>query len=538
MRRAIAILVVLGAAAGALLLTGAKSDSNGKTYKIQFDNAFGLTEGGDFKVGGVKAGQTTGFDVDDSGARPVATVTAKLNEPGFDDLRSDAHCRIRPQSLIGEYYVDCQPGNSSQKIPSGGTVPVTQTESVIPQDLLNNVLRRPYRERLRLIISELGAGLAGRPQDLQAVLKRAHPGLRETSRVLRILGSQNKIIQNFIVNSDTVVAQLEAKKRDVARWVTEAGRTAEISASRRQDIAASFHKLPTFLDELKHSMVPLGKLADQQRPLLVNLRRAAPDLREFFTRLGPFSEASRPSFRSLGDATVIGKKALIDSKDEVVQLRKLAQDAPGLAKPLRQFLQTIDDRKRSAENDPRAAVSAPKPPDKTAYTKGQGFTGMESLLNYVYWQTLAINPFDKVSHFLRIAVIHTDCSPFFRGGDYKGNEALFKRCNSFLGPYQPGVTSPDKITPQGASSAAKARARDKQPARKRGERRGAGQPEAGPRPGQRDISKPHVVLPPAVRKLIDQLRGTLGQPVPKLPQTGPSPDQVAPDQLLDFLLAP
>jgi ABC-type transporter Mla subunit MlaD len=538
MRRVIAIVVVLGAAAAALLLTGASDDSSGKTYKIQFDNAFGLTEGGDFKVGGVRAGQTSKFDVDDSGPRPVATVTAKLTEVGFDDLRKDARCRIRPQSLIGEYFVECQPGTSDEKIPDNGTVPVTQTESTIPTDLLNNVLRRPYRERLRLIISELGAGLAGRPQDLQSVLKRAHPGLRETSRVLKILGDQNKIIQDFIVNSDTVVKELEAKKRDVARWVTEAGETAEISASRREDLAATFNKFPTFLDELKRTMVPLGELADEQRPLLVDLRRAAPDLREFFTRLGPFSEASRPSFRTLGDASRIGRRALINSKDEVVELRRLSADAPGMAKPLRQFLQTIDDRQRSAENDPRAQALAPPAPDKTAYTKGQGFTGMESLINYVYWQTLAINPFDQVGHILRVVVIHRECSDFRRGGDYKEEKELFDRCNSWLGPYQPGTTSPDRITPRGsASAAARARARDRRPARRRGERRGAGEPEAGPRPGQRDISKPQVVLPPAVRDLIDGVRGTLDKPIPRVPKGG-SQGEVAPDQLLDFLLAP
>ena len=43
-------------------------------------------------------------------------------------------------------------------------------------------MRRPYRERFRLIITELGTGLAGRPDDLQEVLRRAHPGLRETSQ--------------------------------------------------------------------------------------------------------------------------------------------------------------------------------------------------------------------------------------------------------------------------------------------------------------------------------------------------------------------
>ena len=41
------------------------------TYKIVFDNAFGLVEGGDFRVGGVKAGKTTKFEVAEAQGRPA-----------------------------------------------------------------------------------------------------------------------------------------------------------------------------------------------------------------------------------------------------------------------------------------------------------------------------------------------------------------------------------------------------------------------------------------------------------------------------------
>ena len=41
------------------------------------------------------------------------------------------------------------------------------------------------------------------------------------------------------------------------------------------------------------------------------------------------------------------------------ELRELSEDAPRLAKPLRQFLQTIDDRERSVENDPAHKELAP-----------------------------------------------------------------------------------------------------------------------------------------------------------------------------------
>jgi ABC-type transporter Mla subunit MlaD len=511
MRRVVSALVVIGALAAAVVLMGARSGGGpSTTIKIVFDNAFGLTSGGDLKIGGVKAGSTTGFGVTNS-YPPKAVVTAKVTQPGFTSFRKDASCRIRPQSLIGEYYVDCQPGTSKQALPHN-TVPVTQTQSTIPQDLLQDVMRRPYRERLRLIVNELGTGLAGRPQDLSAVIHRADPGLQQTSRVLKILGNQNKIIQNFIVNSDTVMRQLEARKRDVVRFIVEADKTAQITASRRGAFKAQWHKLPAFLAGLQPTMQKLGDLADQQTPLLADLHRAAPDLNTFFTRLGPFTQASRPAFKSLGKTSVVGRKALRDSRREVDQLAALSADAPQLAKPLRQFLQTMDNRGRSVMNDPRAGASAPPAPDPTAYHSGQGFTGFEAFWNYVYWQTLSINPFDSVSHVLRgLFILGSPCAKYQTGAGYGSDPkttALFKKCNSWLGPYQPGVTAgdPTGTTRTSASSSGSSSAG------------GRGAPEATPKAGQPDISKPQITLPPEVQQLLNTLKVPGSRPnLPQIP---------------------
>ena len=46
-------------------------------------------------------------------------------------------------------------------------------------------------------------------------------------------------------------------------------------------------------------------------PLLQKLQASAPDLTTLFTRLGPFSNASRPAFRSLGALSTIGSTAAI-----------------------------------------------------------------------------------------------------------------------------------------------------------------------------------------------------------------------------------
>ncbi|MEA2472547.1 MAG: hypothetical protein QOE06_462 [Thermoleophilaceae bacterium] len=557
-RRIVTALVLLAVCAIAFISTAANnSGGQGREVKIAFDNAFGLTKGGDLRVAGVRAGQTTDFknsrgpecqNVDTKNQKPrtCAIVIAKISEPGFKSFRTDSHCDIRQQSLIGEYYVDCQPGTAPKELANGAMIPVQRTTSTVPTDLVNNISRRPYRERLRLILAELGTGLAGRPDDLREVLRRAHPGLRETRKVLQILGNQKTIIRNFIADSDTVVGQLDQKKRDVARWIRETGRTAAISASRRDNIAAGFQRLPTFLGELQPTMARLGELTDAQTPLLRDLQRAAPALNEFFTRLGPFANASLPAFRSLGRTADVGTSAFRESQQEITQLRKLAAAAPVLGKPLRQFLQQSDNRARAIDTDVRAAQSAPPAPDKNSNSpkKRAGFTAMESLLNYLYWQTLAINQFDEISHVLRTANFITGCTTVqndLRGPEMGGTEAqatLRETCKSYLGPYQPGILHPDPTDPDGGkigfgqgggqTTPKSIALRSTTPA-KAGERRSAGQPVALPLPGQFDPSVPHVTLPPAIQALVDGVRNGSGSG--NVPSNGP-------EQMLDFLLAP
>jgi hypothetical protein len=330
----------------------------------------------------------------------------------------------------------------------------------------------------------------------------------------------------------------------VARWVKSAGRTAAISATRSVALRQQWQQFPRFLSQLKPTMAQLGALADQQIPLMRQLRATTPQLHRFFADLGPFSEASRPSIRTLGQASVIGNKAFKDSKQEIAELKALAPNAPSAAKQTRQFLQSFDDRNRSTEADTRAQQTAPPAPDPTAYKAGQGFTGFESLLNYTYWQTLALNPYDQLGHLLRVALVVGPCSPFQTGPVDASNNDLFAKCNSWLGPNQPGVTTPDPTDKSYAALKAKASSKNS--------KSDAGQPRATkPLPGNDNPSVPHPVLPPAVKQLLQQLQLPANTPnldpnnltgqvpsAPAAPQTSAPTDNKSASKLLDFLLSP
>ena len=245
----------------------------------QFDNAFGLIQGGDLKVAGVRAGKITDIKLDKRTKH--ALVGFKIDKNGFGSLRTDASCESRPQSLIGEYFVDCQPGTAKQELKPGAVIPVTRTASTVAPDLVNDILRRPYRERLSLIIGSLGAGVAGNAENLNAAIRRASPALRETDKVLATLGAQNRILADLTVNADKVVGDLAANRKDVGRFVTEAKDTAQASAERRADIAAGLRELPGFLEQLQPTMKALGQVADDQGSALHNLDllvQAADDL--------------------------------------------------------------------------------------------------------------------------------------------------------------------------------------------------------------------------------------------------------------------
>ena len=540
MRRLLTALVVAASIVAALVLTAAKGDDRSalKSYEIVFDNAFGLVEGGVLKIGGVDAGVTSDFRLTRS--QPYRTiVTVEVNEPGFDSLRRDATCDVRQQSLIGEYFIDCDLGTSKDVLPDGGRIPVEQTSSTIPPDLINNVMRRPYRERFRLILSELGTGLAGRPEELNDVIRRAHPALRELTETIAILRAQNKEMRDFFRDADTVSAAVEPFKEDVARWARESADTAEIQSSRYEQLARYWSRLPDFLGELEPTMAELERTATAQIPTLRRLERAAPDLERFLRATEPFARNTRRALDPLSEMTTAGREAIGESSQEIRQLNRLASYAPRLGKRLRQFLQTLDDRRRSTDKDPAAGRVAPPAPDKTAYKEGRGFTGMEALLNYVYFQTLGINPYDEIGHLLRIVLIAGGpCAPY----NVNPTPQEIRECNSWVGPNQPGITTPDP-EPSAIAAQQAAERRSATPGQIQ-RQRSAGEPEAPALPGQRDLSQPQIVLPPEVERMLDDLRrggSPQGGPrapelpsVPGVPGGGGSSDV----DLLDFLLGP
>ena len=405
MRRIFAIATVMASAAAALVLGVGASDDDGAGYEVRatFDNVSGAVEGEDVKIAGARVGAIKELDVT---PEKKAVVVLEIEEAGFAPFRADAHCTIRPQSLIGEKFVECDPGRSDQpelqEIPDGedgegqADLPLENTSSPVDLDLINNILRLPYRERLGILINEFGTALAGRGAELNAVIHRANPALRQTDKVLKILADQNRTLAQLAVDGDRALAPLARERARVGDFIVQANATAQASAERRGELSETFAKLPRFLSELKPTLEDLGALSDEMTPVISDLGDAAPALNRFILALGPFSRQSVPSLESLGDAVEVGGPALQDTEPLFEDLRDFGVDANPVSKNLNRLLTSFDET-----------------------------GGIERLMDYIFFQVTAINGFDSLSHYLRAGLIASTACSFYATSVAFGCESTF-----------------------------------------------------------------------------------------------------------------
>jgi len=516
-RLSLVTLLLLVAGAATTWAVTASGKDGGQTYTVVLDNAFGLTTGADLRSSGVKVGKVSGLDVQRSTSRALAQIT--ISKPEFAGLRKDVFCEVKPQSLIGEYYLDCDPGKSGEPAPP--TIPVEQTAGTIAPDLVLDILRRPARERFGLILSELGIGLTARGDDLQTTIRRGVPALRETDKVLKILADNRQTLQQLTADADRVLIELARNRGDVARFVGAAGETTAASAARREKLAESVRKLPGFLRELRPALADLGTAAARQTPALADLRRAAPDLTTLLKRLGPFADSARPAVRGLGRASDTGVEAVREARSTVAQLRALGTVSTEPMRNLRFVLEDVDDRGRAVE------------PNRLSPGSGAGFTGLEAVLQYAFVQSQAINIFDSRGYMLKLGLLVNECSGYTNAQTAIQDTKRTADCKQWLGPNQPGINS-GVVAPAATTSARKrAPAKKKTPApAATTPAPPAAAPPAPAAPAKPDPAKDLLdkVLPGVTDKLKDKLT-----PPPK-PQARTS--DASDRNLLDYLLGP
>ena len=213
------------------------------------------------------------------------------------------------------------------------------------------------------------------------------------------------------------------------------------------------------------------------------------------------------------------------------------------------MLRDLDDRGRAVEKDKRSPG-------------GQGYTGFEAVLSYIFDQMMAINTYDENGHMLKINLAASECSQYQNADSLRRKEkespGFTNRCLAALGPNQPGVTTPDPSDtgvddpghePQTASRRRTTKTKKKS---RRGARKEPRKSENTP--GQPDLKKAldrllgggggtNTPKPPTTPSVPNVTLPSVPKPnvpnAPNVTQGGGSGGQsVDPQNLLDYLLSP
>lgn len=326
-RPAVRRLTAAGSACAVLALAaggcgGGDSASSVYTVRAIFDSAGFVIPGLDVKIAGVKVGKVTAVDLTDDNH---AAVTFTILNKGFQDLRKDAFCTIRPQALIGERYVECE---LTQARPDGATapaalpkiargpyqdehlLPVEQTAVPVDADQVLSTSDASSRDRFGIIIRELGAGLSGRGDELGSTLRKTNEGLRVTNDFLKKLSDQKAMLVELAETSDRTLASLAAERSSITGAVENGATVSTRLASRRTELKASIASLNTLLAEVPASADRVTELTSELAPIAKDLNRSADDAATIINSLPELSDRATTAFTALSPTLNKGREVL------------------------------------------------------------------------------------------------------------------------------------------------------------------------------------------------------------------------------------
>lgn len=295
-----------------------------------------LQEGDAVRVSGRFAGFVT--EVEPAPEEEALRVTTQL-DPEFAPVGMDARSNVKIRSLVYLTYLEIFPGDRSNPMPEGGTIPVERSGSGV--DLLEVVqlFDAEARETLRDTTVSLGHGLAGRGLELNYALADVDETAVNTRVMLDAVLEEPRALARLIAGAARTTSGLEGESPgDVAGLIRSGSAVFEVFAAQRTDLGSTIELLRPFEDEFlataavadplldeaalfTEEAAPLARGVTAALPEVNELLALSPELREETLALtaaaDPALKALAPQFSALYPvvATLL---PMLDSLDVVV----------------------------------------------------------------------------------------------------------------------------------------------------------------------------------------------------------------------------
>jgi phospholipid/cholesterol/gamma-HCH transport system substrate-binding protein len=298
------------------------------TLKADFRTAQAVTpgQGQSVTIAGAKIGEIASVQSNGGDALVTMNITPKYAHY----IYRNATMLLRPKTGLKDMTVEVDPGTpSSGHVPSGYTVPQSQTAPDVNFEEFLASLDGETRAYLQELIAGAGEGLKGNSANLSATFKRFDPIARYATRISAQLQLRNKNIEHAIHNFQLIVSALGDKDTEIAQLVDASNAVFQTFAEQDQSVQKTLHLLP---GALAKTNAGLGKLATASAVVGPTLTKLEP----FANALAPAQEASRSLFK---ESTPIIKNEIRPFARQILpvvnqlepSIKELGEAFPGLS---------------------------------------------------------------------------------------------------------------------------------------------------------------------------------------------------------------
>jgi ABC-type transporter Mla subunit MlaD len=253
-----------------------------------------LVENSDVRIGGVKVGRVIQRGQTESG---VGTVTFELEDESVAPIYQDARVTPRIKTLVGETYIDLDPGNpDAGEIEDGGQLPASQSNEVAALEEILSTFRAPTRRHVTRNLRSLGVSFNDHGEDLNRLFAASETLVADGGRLMQVLRGQRQQLA-YALNDVARVMQTFADRTESVRVLaTQAKAAAEAASQQNAELESTFTELPPTLRTARSTLDKLGAFSDNATPVLRDLRVASNDLAPAVRDLKPAAQDANRIF--------------------------------------------------------------------------------------------------------------------------------------------------------------------------------------------------------------------------------------------------
>ncbi len=233
-----------------------------------------------------------------------ATIEMKAR---YAPVPRDTRAMLRTKTLLGETFVDLSSGSErARTLPEGDTLPRAAVAPTVELDEIFRSFDEETRAAFQTWMQTQAAAGEGRGADINAAFANLPEFVSATDALLAELNAQSDATSRMIRSTGDFFDAISERQGQLQALITESNRLFETIATRDEAFADIWREFPRFERESMITLPRLTQFAERAEPVVKQLQPAAtemgpafaaldelsPEMRAFFSRLGPVISAS------------------------------------------------------------------------------------------------------------------------------------------------------------------------------------------------------------------------------------------------------